>query len=360
MFFQAVGGYSPAVFAILSLSHKISPFFFWSVLCFLQKGMLIFMNQQFNVDSGYSQALVVQRKFCRKSLGRIALALVIALFMSQLVSIMLSYWISTVAPLALEDSWVTLGVATLPLYLCGLPLAWMVVRTMPTSTQQPEYRISVLEFLGFSTVAYSMLYIANIIGLLFLTLTEVFSGQPLVNPMDVFLDLNPLAVFVVSGLLAPIIEEFFFRGILLKRLLPGGEMFAIISTSVFFGLFHANPFQILFSFAVGISLAYITIRTGRLVYATLLHIIINSFNGVLLPMLLEYSQVLTAIVGLLILLVVVVGIVLAILFYKRIYILPPSPPLSTPRRLLQGFATPGVWLFLILSVGLSVFVVIAI
>lgn len=78
-------------------------------------------------------------------------------------------------------------------------------------------------------------------------------------------------------LVGPIIEEFIFRGLLLRSLSQYGKNFAIITTSVLFGMYHASFVQNGYAFVVGIVLAYITLR-----YSIKWAIIIHCSNNMLM------------------------------------------------------------------------------
>ncbi len=79
-----------------------------------------------------------------------------------------------------------------------------------------------------------------------------------------------IAVFTVVG--APIVEELFFRGLILRALsrLFGtigrwvGPALAIVITGVLFGLAHAESLQLLGLATFGVILSFIAYKTGRL------------------------------------------------------------------------------------------------
>lgn len=101
-------------------------------------------------------------------------------------------------------------------------------------------------------------------------------GDPdLATGLRVFLIVAAVAV-------APLIEEILFRGVLLKSLRPRGKMFAIVTTAVIFAAVHlaglrSDRFLAAAAVAIppllflGVLLAWITIRTGRLGPAILIH-----------------------------------------------------------------------------------------
>ena len=88
---------------------------------------------------------------------------------------------------------------------------------------------------------------------------------------------------VVEGLYvclaAPIIEELLYRGFILKSLKKYGECFAIVISSVFFGLMHTNLTQSVFAFFAGMVLAYVAIRYS-VKWSILMHMINNLVMGV--------------------------------------------------------------------------------
>ena len=86
---------------------------------------------------------------------------------------------------------------------------------------------------------------------------------------------------VLSGLvLAPIVEETIFRGLLWRTLGQYGQLFALLTTSILFVLMHGagTPFIIVM---LGVSAGLVMSRTDNLIYPILMHMIHNS--GLLLP-----------------------------------------------------------------------------
>lgn len=67
-------------------------------------------------------------------------------------------------------------------------------------------------------------------------------------------------IMVNMVLVKPIVEEIIFRGLLLRSLAQYGRNFAIMTTSILFGMYHASLIQNGYGFVAGIILAYITLR----------------------------------------------------------------------------------------------------
>ncbi|MBQ2266371.1 MAG: CPBP family intramembrane metalloprotease [Clostridia bacterium] len=103
---------------------------------------------------------------------------------------------------------------------------------------------------------------------------EVDFGE---NPQGVLgITLSILATAVVPAL----VEEFACRGIVLGSLRKYGEGFAVLTTAIMFGLIHGNFQQIPFAFMVGLILGFVTVKTGSIWPAILIHFY-NNFSSVI-------------------------------------------------------------------------------
>ena len=77
------------------------------------------------------------------------------------------------------------------------------------------------------------------------------------------------------------IEEYIFRWKFLNRLRRFGDKAAITYTALMFGLMHGNVTQFLYAAVIGVVLGYVAVKTGRMRYNCLLHILINSWSLVI-------------------------------------------------------------------------------
>lgn len=89
-----------------------------------------------------------------------------------------------------------------------------------------------------------------------------------------------IAGFVTVCVLAPIIEEILFRGILLRGLLQNGvsPIAAIFLSSFLFGLAHLNPWQFLGAGILGSIFGYVYYRTKSLWLPMFLHALNNCIS----------------------------------------------------------------------------------
>lgn len=81
--------------------------------------------------------------------------------------------------------------------------------------------------------------------------------------------------------IAPVTEEFFFRGALLRLFSKSNQRFAVFITAVFFGLAHGNLRQFILAFFTGIFLAHITLKHGSIIPSIIVHMFVNTFSTVI-------------------------------------------------------------------------------
>ena len=85
-----------------------------------------------------------------------------------------------------------------------------------------------------------------------------------------------MAVFTLC-LLPAVVEELFFRGLILKGLMPMGKGVAVVASAFLFSLFHFSLEQTVYQFALGIIFALVVLKTGNLLYGMILHFLNNFF-----------------------------------------------------------------------------------
>lgn len=89
-------------------------------------------------------------------------------------------------------------------------------------------------------------------------------------------------LFVLTVIIAPVFEEFIFRGAVMNLLKPYGGGIAIFVSAFCFGIYHGNFQQFFYAFALGIVLGYIGYATDSVFCTTLLHLMFNGISGILM------------------------------------------------------------------------------
>ncbi|MBR5256261.1 MAG: CPBP family intramembrane metalloprotease [Bacteroidales bacterium] len=88
--------------------------------------------------------------------------------------------------------------------------------------------------------------------------------------------------FLVVAIFAPIFEEWLCRGMVLRGLLTKMKpVWAIVISALFFAVIHANPWQALNAFLIGLLMGYVYYKTGSLLLTMLMHFINNGTAVVL-------------------------------------------------------------------------------
>lgn len=91
-----------------------------------------------------------------------------------------------------------------------------------------------------------------------------------------------------TAVTAGIAEELALRGIVMQNLRVFGDSFAIVMSALAFGIMHMNLIQAPFAIMVGLALGYITVKTGSLWPAIVIHIL-NNFISVLVSYLPDWG-----------------------------------------------------------------------
>lgn len=84
------------------------------------------------------------------------------------------------------------------------------------------------------------------------------------------------------GIVTPIMEEYIFRGLIFKRLRNRFSVRrAIVSSALFFGIYHGNLVQMIYGTLSGILLAYLYEKYGSLKAPILAHMLMNTVACIL-------------------------------------------------------------------------------
>jgi membrane protease YdiL (CAAX protease family) len=100
----------------------------------------------------------------------------------------------------------------------------------------------------------------------------------LIEAMEIFNQSSWFIGFITLAIVAPVIEEFIFRGIILDGLLKRySPTFAILMSSLLFAFVHLNPWQFISAMNIGILSGWLYYRTRNLWLPIFVHVVNNSF-----------------------------------------------------------------------------------
>lgn len=184
------------------------------------------------------------------------------------------------APSLLDNPNLSLLVSMLPTYAIAFPLTSLLIRQVP-GVQMKKHNMKPTQLLGAFAISYALMYLSNLAGQFFTNIIGIIKGSPVDDAIaDLVSELNPLTAFFVMVLLAPALEEWIFRKLLVDRTIRYGEGTAIFLSGLMFGLFHGNLNQFVYTFLVGAFWAFIYVKTGRLRYTIYLHMALNFMGSV--------------------------------------------------------------------------------
>lgn len=224
----------------------------------------------------------------RRALSRLGLAYAL-FFLLAYGGQLLLLPILSLLPEEVAEAPLTVWLSSLiPMYAIAFPAFYLTVRSLPRTVHEGR-RLRLRHFLLFFAVSYAVMYLANLLGMAINALTDSLLGRSSAAGATELIEASPLLyILLFAVLLGPTIEELMFRRLLLSRLRPFGDGFAILVSALAFGFFHGNLSQFFYAFAVGLLLGYLYTATGRVRYPILLHIALN-FAGSILPLLVMRS-----------------------------------------------------------------------
>lgn len=196
------------------------------------------------------------------------------------VQVAVSMSVLAFAPSLLDNPNLSLLVSMLPTYAIAFPLTSLLIRQVP-GVQMKKHNMKPTQLLGAFAISYALMYLSNLAGQFFTNIIGIIKGSPVDDAIaDLVSELNPLTAFFVMVLLAPALEEWIFRKLLVDRTIRYGEGTAIFLSGLMFGLFHGNLNQFVYTFLVGAFWAFIYVKTGRLRYTIYLHMALNFMGSV--------------------------------------------------------------------------------
>ena len=221
----------------------------------------------------------------RRTFSRVGAAMLAMILLPVGAQLLLQGLALAWAPALLEDTVFLYAVSALSTYGIGFPAAMLVLLTLRPEGRDPERRrLNAQSWLGLWLLAMGWLYIANLVTLSLMDVLTTLRGEAIPNPVEALGELPVAFNLIYSCLLAPVCEELCFRWMILRRLRPWGDGFAVCASALLFALVHGNLYQMLYAFAVGLVLGGILLHTGSLKGCILLHAGVNFVSAGLLPL----------------------------------------------------------------------------
>ncbi len=216
--------------------------------------------------------------------GRIGLALFAMLAVWNAGIFTLQWCVGRYAPWLLFSPWTLWLLNSVPLFLLGVPVFLLILRTLPDGPTILRWRLP----FGAREYALAMLFclgasrLINVAGTLVLMLFQGFwgSGEIVISPVQDILFAGGFLPSLVFGVIVPAVgEEYIFRYMIRRKMRGCPDSTYIFFSGLCFALLHGNITQGLFTFVVGAIFAWAYVMTGKFLVPVSMHFLLN-FIGI--------------------------------------------------------------------------------
>lgn len=294
----------------------------------------------------------------RKTFNRIGFGMLAMMAAATLAQLALSF-VALYFQLPGWFYWVIVLVST---YLVGIPLAVNIFPAVEEQTIKTQ-KMGAKNFWLFFLMCFPIMYAGSFVGT---AISLLLSGGNAVNTVaSAVMDDSWLKILVVV-IIAPLFEEFLCRKQLIDRCAQYGEAFAVIFSALVFALMHQNLYQFFYALGFGWLFGYVYLRTRRLRYSTLLHMLVNFHGSVISPLILNtadfeamaetgsYSP------GIIVYLILMLGLSLAgsvilIVYSKRFHYNKYSSDLTLGTRIKNAYCNPGIILYVLVCTAVATY-----
>ena len=133
-------------------------------------------------------------------------------------------------------------------------------------------------------IGLAVCLVGNIITNLIINLLS-YAGVTLSQPSDSLAKIDTVPALLLSlvstAIMPALLEEFALRGVIMQPMRKYGTAFAIICSSVIFGVMHGNLIQAPFAFIVGLGVAFFAIKCDSLWIAVIIHMLNNGYSVIM-------------------------------------------------------------------------------
>ena len=228
-----------------------------------------------------------ENKTARKHFSKLGWMFVIGTIVIYAVQIGVSALILAVKPEWLQDPNISLLSSVIPLYLIGMPVLIFLIKRVPAAPVE-SHPMKPGQFVIAAIMCFGLVYLSNLLGNLITLAIGTLRGSMVENVIaSIATSVNIWLVFGYMVLIAPFMEEYVFRKLIVDRTKQYGQGVAVLLSGLMFGLFHGNLNQFVYAFTLGAFLAFLYVKTGKLKIIIALHMMINFMGGVVSVQLLE-------------------------------------------------------------------------
>lgn len=243
-----------------------------------------------NHDNSFNTPEIPKEKITsyKKTFSKISFSICAFILSYEAAALLFSYiisWLKIDTPF-IRSGLFLMTLNALCIYGVGTPVICLTIRKAK-SEMPAKSKMKFSTLFGIFAVIIMFTEVGSLISTYLTSAIQMISGKSVVDSTSAIISSTEwyVTLFFV-GVLGPIFEELIFRKIILSRLLPFGQLTAILFSAGAFALFHGNLYQIFYAFAFGAVCGYVFVKTGKLIYTIILHMAVNIFCSAI-PMLIQ-------------------------------------------------------------------------
>ena len=223
----------------------------------------------------------------RKHFSRMGLMFFLGTIAIYAVQYVVTWIVQSLRPEWLTDINIAMALSMISMYLVGMPILILLVKLVPAEKLEKR-PMKAGHFILAVIMTFAIMYVSNIIGNIFTAIISFLKGGAVENvAMDLISGLDLFWVFVYTVICAPIMEEYIFRKLIVDRTVRYGQGVAVLLSGFMFGLFHGNLNQFAYAFTLGMFLAFLYVKTGKLKLTIAIHMIVNFMGGVVSSLIMQ-------------------------------------------------------------------------
>ncbi|MEQ2427320.1 CPBP family intramembrane glutamic endopeptidase [Enterocloster hominis (ex Hitch et al. 2024)] len=315
--------------------------------------------------------------------GLVAAAFMIVTFLAQIAVIafagFINYLLGGIIDLFSGAGLILLS--AIPMYFVAFPVSVALIQLIPKCGHAQRQPWGIGKFAACLVISVGIGLAGNLLG----QFVEWFkpSGVDGSQLNELLMNSRVWMTVLFTVLMAPVVEELFFRKLLMDRLLGYGEGPAILMSGLMFGMAHGNFSQFFYAFGIGVLWAYVYAKTGKVGYTIAFHMIFNLLGGAIAVELtkgasgafdgswfvqgmermlsVDLRAVIAAVSGFLMVgyfvfmvACLVGGIVLLILYRRQIHLEPGTWPIKKGTRFKTVVLNVGMILYFLVCISLFV------
>ena len=246
--------------------------------------------------------------------NRIGLSLLLMLLLPQVVGTlwgilvgMMSFAFPDGLAKVAQSGFVVMLVSYFSLYCVAFPLSILICGNLPAyRSDVPGKKPGFVAMLRFLVFGIAATFAINLLFTLFMMVSFGTDGNLVSQFVTSF---EPWEVFLLTVIVAPIMEEIVFRRFLYKKLAMYGKKTYMLVSALAFAVFHLNIGQAMYAFILGLIFAWIMYTTGKVIYPIILHMLVNCLGGFIPSLILEGQTVIIIIYSLAVYGIIFAGLV---------------------------------------------------